>query len=71
MIRDGFAVLELTPEQKRNNALDGYRAPEIEQKQNLSWESVMREVIKDMSAAAVIIGFAWMITMWGAVLGVA
>ncbi len=31
----------------------------------------MRQTIKDLSAAVVILGFAWMITMWGAVLGIA
>lgn len=30
----------------------------------------MRRMIKDVSAASSILGFAWMISMWGSVLGV-
>jgi len=29
----------------------------------------MRRMIKDMSAATAILGFAWMLTMWGSILG--
>ena len=31
----------------------------------------MRRVLQDMSAATAILGFAWMITLWGSVLGAA
>jgi len=31
----------------------------------------MREWIKDLSAAVSLLGFAWMIAVWGTVLGVA
>ncbi len=31
----------------------------------------MLDLIKDLSAATAILGFAWMITVWGTVLGVA
>ncbi len=29
----------------------------------------MRRMIQDMSAATAILGFAWMLTMWGSILG--
>ena len=29
----------------------------------------MRQVLQDVSAATAILGFAWMIAMWGSVLG--
>tara|TARA_R110002072_G_scaffold188069_5_gene344844 strand:+ start:645 stop:767 length:123 start_codon:yes stop_codon:yes gene_type:complete len=29
----------------------------------------MRRMVQDISAATAILGFAWMITMWGSVLG--
>lgn len=31
----------------------------------------MRRFIQDMSAATAILGFTWMLTMWGSVLGIA
>jgi hypothetical protein len=34
-------------------------------------EEVMRRVLQDVSAATAILGFAWMITLWGSVLGAA